>query len=199
MLKEKANKTLHIAIVEPSVILREGLCSVLSKSHLRYDVILPADIDEISQLYHRRPHLLVMVNPILVVNRLRYFMTIKSACPEIAWIAIQYMYFDQQLMELFNEIITLHDSPELIAGKLKRMQEYVEGCSASEHTNALSDRETQVLLHLASGKSNKEIADILNISINTVITHRKNISQKTGIRTVSGLTIYAISQGLIKP
>ena len=66
-------------------------------------------------------------------------------------------------------------------------------------SGVLSERETDVLVHLASGKSNKEIADLLHISINTVITHRKNISQKTGIKTVSGLTIYAVVQKLIDP
>ncbi len=45
--------------------------------------------------------------------------------------------------------------------------------------------------------ANKLIADKLNISINTVITHRKNISQKTGIKSISGLTIYAVVKKLI--
>jgi len=47
------------------------------------------------------------------------------------------------------------------------------------------------------GFSNKEVADNLNISIHTVISHRKNISQKTGIKSQSGLTIYAISNKII--
>ena len=61
----------------------------------------------------------------------------------------------------------------------------------------LTDREIDVLKLLATGLANKEIADKLNISVNTVITHRKNISQKTGIKSVSGLTIYAVTQKLI--
>ena len=44
---------------------------------------------------------------------------------------------------------------------------------------------------------NKEIADQYNISIHTVISHRKNISRKTGIKTVAGLTVYALLNGLI--
>ena len=61
----------------------------------------------------------------------------------------------------------------------------------------LSGRKKDVLQLLATGLSNKEIADKLNISIHTVISHRKNITQKTGIKTVSGLTIYAVTQNLI--
>lgn len=61
----------------------------------------------------------------------------------------------------------------------------------------LSDREKEILISVAQGLLNKEIADRHNISINTVITHRKNITRKTGIRTVAGLTVYAILNNLI--
>ena len=50
---------------------------------------------------------------------------------------------------------------------------------------------------LVQGNMNKEIADKLNISVHTVISHRKNITQKTGIKTQSGLTIYALSNKII--
>ena len=52
-------------------------------------------------------------------------------------------------------------------------------------------------MSVARGLINKEIADKHNISVNTVITHRKNISRKTGIKTVAGLTVYAILNNLI--
>lgn len=61
----------------------------------------------------------------------------------------------------------------------------------------LSDREKEILVSVARGMLNKEIADKHGISINTVITHRKNITRKTGIKTVAGLTVYAILNNLI--
>lgn len=61
----------------------------------------------------------------------------------------------------------------------------------------LSTREREVLKELAGGKTNKEIADALCISINTVITHRKNISAKLGIHSVSGLSLYAVMNGIL--
>lgn len=61
----------------------------------------------------------------------------------------------------------------------------------------LSSREKEVLREVAGGKTNKEIADTLCISINTVITHRKNISGKLGIHSVSGLSLYAVMNGII--
>lgn len=61
----------------------------------------------------------------------------------------------------------------------------------------LSSRELDVLREVASGKTNKEIADSLCISINTVITHRRNLSAKLGIRSASGLSLYAMMNGLL--
>jgi len=63
----------------------------------------------------------------------------------------------------------------------------------------LTARETEVLRLVASGYSNKQIAGELFISIHTVISHRKRITEKTGIKSMSGLTIYAILQQLIDP
>lgn len=63
----------------------------------------------------------------------------------------------------------------------------------------LTEREIEVLRKVAQGNANKEIADKLFISINTVITHRKNITEKLGIKTIAGLTVYAIMNGVINP
>lgn len=64
-------------------------------------------------------------------------------------------------------------------------------------SEALSDREREVIVCLVQGMSNKQIADQLYISVNTVITHRRNISRKLQIHSSAGLTIYAIVNGLV--
>ena len=69
--------------------------------------------------------------------------------------------------------------------------------SAAAPQSELSQREIEVLTLVASGKINKEIADALQISINTVLTHRKNISAKLGIKSVSGLSVYAMMNGYL--
>ncbi|HCY73461.1 MAG TPA: DNA-binding response regulator, partial [Rikenellaceae bacterium] len=61
----------------------------------------------------------------------------------------------------------------------------------------LSAREKEILVKVAQGKLNKEIADELNLSVYTVMTHRKNITKKTGIRTVAGLVVYAMLNNLL--
>jgi DNA-binding CsgD family transcriptional regulator len=67
----------------------------------------------------------------------------------------------------------------------------------TENKETLSKREKEILRYLSQGKSIKEIADLVHLSPFTVLTHRKNISSKTGIKTLAGLTVYSISIGLI--
>ena len=67
----------------------------------------------------------------------------------------------------------------------------------SDNSDALSDREKDVIISLVQGMTNKEIADHLFISVNTVITHRRNIARKLQIHSSAGLTIYAIVNNLV--
>ena len=63
---------------------------------------------------------------------------------------------------------------------------------------ALTGREQTILLELAQGKSNKEVALELDISVRTVETHRKNIKRKLGISSTAGLTRYALEHGVLQ-
>ena len=67
----------------------------------------------------------------------------------------------------------------------------------SRGDEALSQREKEILVLVAKGYMSKEIADMLNISMNTVNTHRKNITAKTGIKSIAGLTVYAMLNNLM--
>ena len=66
-----------------------------------------------------------------------------------------------------------------------------------ENSETLSDREREVIIGVVQGLQNKEIADRLFISVNTVTTHRRNIARKLQIHSPAGLTIYAIVNGLV--
>ncbi len=63
---------------------------------------------------------------------------------------------------------------------------------------SLTSREQTILLQLAQGKSNKEVAAVLDISVRTVETHRKNIKRKLGISSTAGLTRYALEHGVLQ-
>ena len=62
----------------------------------------------------------------------------------------------------------------------------------------LTNREQTILLELAQGKSNKEVANSLGISVRTVETHRNNIKKKLGISSTAGLTRYAMEHGVLQ-
>lgn len=67
----------------------------------------------------------------------------------------------------------------------------------SSPAEEISQREREVIREIAAGKTNKEIADTLCISVNTVITHRKNIASKLGIKSASAISLYAMMHGMI--
>ena len=79
----------------------------------------------------------------------------------------------------------------------RNISDMVFKAGAGQNTDALSDREKDVIIALVQGMANKEIADHLCISVNTVITHRRNIARKLQIHSPAGLTIYAIVNGLV--
>ncbi|MDR1357042.1 MAG: LuxR C-terminal-related transcriptional regulator [Tannerellaceae bacterium] len=88
-------------------------------------------------------------------------------------------------------------SQETMIEQLQQFFSAGESNDAGERGKELSLREKDVLKLIAQGCANKDIADKLNISLNTVLTHRKNITAKLGIKTISGLTFYAIMNGLV--
>ena len=106
------------------------------------------------------------------------------------------LYGDFRLTEIDKNIRVLQtdDDESVIGEKVAALLETIS--LDKEEPGELSGREKEVLHLLVEGKINKEIADELCISINTVITHRKNITAKTGIKSVSGLSIYALMNGI---
>ena len=96
------------------------------------------------------------------------------------------------------KVIPLSSSIEEIEHALCVLVDNVVRVQCAEEKNVgLSSRETDVLRLLAQGKTIKEIATELYISVNTVLTHRKNISAKLNIRSVSGLSLYAMMNGIL--
>lgn len=88
--------------------------------------------------------------------------------------------------------------PHISENELEERLENILGTlKVPDRTVALTDRERQVLALAARGLINKEIADRLEISLNTVLTHRKNISAKLGIKSVAALSVYAMMNGLV--
>ena len=171
----------------------EGLAAIFLKSGLKPLVSKADTLDEIQQLHLKRSCDIVVISPGLIQNNVKSYQTLKNQFENTHWIGVVYAYNDPNLLALFDAVITISDTSEVIVATVGKMLNTFN----PKEPDVLSDREIEVLKLLASGLANKEIADKLNISINTVITHRKNISQKTGIKSVSGLTIYAVVKKLV--
>ena len=103
---------------------------------------------------------------------------------------------DDEIVRYFDNVVNIYDSREQI---LRKMESAIEQNQTNPYSDShdLSERERDVLVLVAKGMANKEIADKLNISIHTVMSHRKNIAHKTGIKSVAGLTVYALLNNLL--
>jgi len=95
----------------------------------------------------------------------------------------------------FDHIISWNNTREEIVPVFSEI--FNTTTEAEESSQLLSERETEVLKLVALGSTNQQIAEKLFISKHTVISHRKNITFKLGIKTVSGLTVYAVLNNLI--
>jgi len=104
----------------------------------------------------------------------------------------------QNESDSFKSILIVSVPQEEIINQLRSiLREADQSHSYTKTGKELSAREKDVLHLIVKGMINKDIADKLYISLNTVLTHRKNITSKLGIKTVPGLTFYAITNGLI--
>lgn len=188
-----------IAIAEPSILLRTGLEQLL---HELPDAEVVFSTDNLSSLYARinalHPDILI-VNPLLYDYAKRA--TIRAEfdnLPNLRLIGLVTSYVESQHQRQFAGVIELNDDFQRIKSTLNQVTNSLQSDGDEPDTDPLSDREKEVLVCLSKGLKNNEIADTLNISVHTVITHRKNIVRKTGIKSVAALTVYAILNNLIE-
>ena len=188
-----------IAIAEPSIMLRIGLEQLLRELP---DAEVVFSTDNLGSLYARinalRPDILI-VNPLLFDYVKRA--TIRAEfdnLPNLRLIGLVTSYIESQHQRQFAGVIELNDDFQRIKSTLNQVTNSLQSDGDEPDTDPLSDREKEVLVCLSKGLKNNEIADTLNISVHTVITHRKNIVRKTGIKSVAALTVYAILNNLIE-
>jgi len=102
----------------------------------------------------------------------------------------------EEVLKQFDAAVSIFDHTQTVIKKLRETLAMRQDMPKAEGEE-LTAREKEILICVAKGMLNKEIADLYNLSIYTVITHRKNITRKTGIKTVAGLTVYALLNNLI--
>ena len=187
---------LNIAIVEPSSIIYEGLSNILlQKGGTHFSLFRFENIEEVTLKIATLKIDLVILNPSHVKHNIKTFYFHKNN-NTVAWVALIYSFFERETVDLFDAVIQITDAPELIINTIEKLFSLKCHCKPVSREQ-LTHREIDVLRCLAQGMLNKEIADQLNISTHTIVSHRKNIIRKTGIKSQSGLTIYAISNNII--
>ena len=191
-------KTNKLIIVEPSPIISAGLIRYLEDIN-QIQIVSVLDSAESLQekIIVHNPDLLI-INPLIIgYNNINFFRQFTQNNPNILCVALITTYIDRVLLKNFKDTIELVDSKQKVVNKIINLLNNNEETTNQNDTVELSNRETEVLVRVAKGMTNKDISDVLNISVHTVITHRKNIVKKTGIKSVSGLTVYALLNNLI--
>ena len=187
-------------IVEPSAIIAEGLMKILGE-YARLEMLSPLyDIEFLKgRIAAGRPDMLIINPTLLSQSKRQEFNAIIQDYPDIVILALVYQHVEYNSLRMFHGIIDIYEERKQIGDIV--MDSFAQQKPAEQHPDEnvyeLTKRELDVLIQVAKGLMNKEIADKLNISIHTVISHRKNITRKTNIKSVAGLAMYALVNNLV--
>ena len=186
----------RVIICEASEIITAGLYDII-QSIAGFDVVMRLDSPEaLTEKLLATDANILIINPSLLGFNTQSLMTQwTKENPNLVCIALETSYMDESVLKHFDGVIGINDSKLKIINKLNQIVQNDKGEKSDDVE--LSKREIDVLVAVAKGMMNKEIADMMNLSIHTVISHRKNITRKTGIKSVSGLTVYALLNNLI--
>lgn len=179
----------RVAVILPDLVQRAGMAAMLERYFAPVEVELFGGVDE--ALRENGLFDIYFTDCAVFTANVDFFLPRRGQCVILA--------------REGNAALAGAETPRVIAtgGTLENLLEnigrvLIAGRAAEETpSDELSAREVQVLQLVVGGAINKEIADRLSISLNTVLTHRKNIAAKLGIKTISGLTLYALMHGYV--
>lgn len=186
----------NVFIIHPSEIIRKGLAWILQEyfSMEITQLAVASDLNSFSEITNSLIIVIIDANsqiPEETAKKLRK----NNHLSVIGFLGYNHLnsisaHYEFELQERFTAL------------QIQQLIQVVRK-SAAKQKNIISVngdltlREKDVIRLIAMGLANKEIADRLNISIHTVISHRKNITEKLNIKSISGLTVYAIMNSLI--
>lgn len=187
-----------VLLIIPSMVIARGLESVMNDHGVFKVVSILSDLSRttIARLQNMDVDLIIVDPAIFDFQSRKTGRTILTEHLKASVIALESSVTNEEILKQYDGSINISDDPIVI---MRKMNLAIENGRETPKTDSddLSSREKEILISVAKGLLNKEIAELYNISIYTVITHRKNITKKTGIKTVAGLTVYALLNNLI--
>lgn len=183
---------IHIVIVHPSEIVQKGIFEIASSC-------CDNKIFKVKELNMLKGYPNILGCYLFIVDT-SYYSQNKELFEYVFSNSGNYkcLFVDSELSSNDLKTISLNDGFADICLKITKILTSFESVPDEIQSNVLSNRETEVLKLIAKGHTNKEIADALYISTHTVITHRKNITEKLNIKSISGLTVYAALKKIIR-
>ena len=187
----------RIAILDPNTLAVLGLKNILQTVMPIADIVSFVSFEEFF-LHNPDSFFHFFVSQIIVLEQRSYFESQRTKT-----IVLTISRNPNSQLSGFHSF-RINVSEELLVKDLLKIVQY--GHSGGKNLpkfpnaltkNLLSDREIEVLSLVVQGLINKEIANKLCISLTTVISHRKNIVEKLGMKSVSALTIYAVMHGYV--
>ena len=193
-----AGRRKRLILIVPSTVTARGLAAVLEDCG---EFVVSGTLSsfargEESRLNHAEADA-VIVDPAIFAygEREKGRQSITEHC-KAPLIALQTTVYEDDALRLYDGVINICDSATEIVRKVREAIKAGLDNTKSD-SGVLSSREKEILVCVARGMQNKEIADLYNLSTYTVISHRKNITRKTGIHSVAGLTVYALLNNLL--
>lgn len=212
---------IRVLLVDDHTILREGVCSLL-EGEPDMQVVGQAEDGQAALKLAKElnPDVVLMDIAMPLLNGLEATRRIKRDCPRVKVLilsmheneeyirqalasgAMGYILKDAAARDLLGAIRAVQRGEAVLSPAITRLviEDYLRwgDLEAQELTNGLSSREREVLQLIAEGYTNKEIAEILSISIKTVQAHRANIMSKLDLHDRSELIKYAIRKKIIE-
>lgn len=187
-----------IILAEQSVIIRKGIKAVLTELG-QFEIVKElTDWDAVKRSVNKnQPNYLIFNFNLLPNKANQSIASYFEADLDISFIVFYEEKIPDNIKAQCKKSIKINAEESIIYNSLKHLFTNSENKEKNE-SSGISKRENDVVRCIALGMTNKEIADNLYISTHTVIAHRKNITKKLGIKTVSGLTVYAILNNLVE-
>ncbi len=186
----------HIVFFNTPEIIVEGITAILYAKNINPIIKTHQHTEQLNTNLTKLSNAIVLVSSNISESDIKILTEIKNH-KKNKWIGIIINSPNRTFLSLIDEQIYLSDTNTKIFSVINKCLNNKTKLNKNIPVNNLSDREIDVLKLLIEGKMNKEIAQKLNISIHTVISHRKNISQKLGIKSTAAMAIYAVANGII--